>query len=269
MSQHAQLTEVAPVRALSLWLAAIGFFMLAIGELLFSWFPEVGRLEFTLQAAGPVLVAVAFLSEWRTNVARWGWGAFILFFIAILSYGVLWIPYMINPESLGNDSATQRGFFTVGIGFICAAIGIFLVMRRKETQLEHPTHSGEPQIKASVTQLVLLGVGILLNGVNWIWVGQEESHFAEFSLPIIGCLLILIAVISARDGVAAQVGLPAAIAIIVAVLFYTLHFFIDALPAVMDPDWRLTMRLTGIAFALGGVACALSAMHHQKAPTSR
>ena len=36
MSQRAQLTEVAPVRALSLWLAAIGFFMLAIGELLFT-----------------------------------------------------------------------------------------------------------------------------------------------------------------------------------------------------------------------------------------
>jgi hypothetical protein len=265
MSQNVHETNVNSARHLSLWLAAIGFFLFALGTLVFSWFPAEGAFEFTLQTLGPILIAVSLLVNWRTNVARWGRGPVILFFLFIISYGAIWLPYIFSPESLGTESATQRGFYTTGIGIICGAIGVFMVMHRKETQLEHPTDAGRSLIGATFTELLLIGVGVLLNGINWIWIGQEDSHLAEFSLPLIGCVLILIAVISASKALTVRLGRPATIAIILAVFVYALHYLIDVLPAVLDPDWRQTMRVSGVSYALAGVACVLAAVHKGKA----
>ena len=269
MSQHPQLTEVAPVRALSLWLAAIGFFMLAIGELLISWFPTAGGLEFTLQTVGLVLIAVGLLLEWRTHVTQRGWGALVFFFIALLAYAAVWFPYAFAPDSLGTTTATHRGFFTQGIGFICAAIGTFMVMRRKEAQLKLPTNSHDRQIKATFMELLLIGLGCLINGFSWIWVAKEDTRMAEFFLPVLGCLMILIAVVSAREILNVQVGRPAAVFIILGVFVFTLHWALDALPTWVDQDWRQSMRVAGVAFGLGGVACVLAAGHKAKAASLR
>jgi hypothetical protein len=269
MSQNVHETKVNSACHLSLWLAAIGFFLFALGTLVFSWFPAEGAFEFTLQTLGPILIAVSLLVDWRTNFARWGRGPVILFFLFIISYGAIWLPYIFSPDSLGTESATQRGFYTTGIGIVCGAIGVFLVMHRKETQLEHPTDAGRSPISATFTQLLLIGLGVLLNGVNWIWVGQQESHLAEFSLPLIGCVLILIAVTSAYKTLTLRLGRPASTAITLAVFVYTLHYLIDVLPAVMDPDWRQTMRVSGVSYALAGVTCLLVAAHKAKAIDGR
>jgi hypothetical protein len=137
----------------SLWLAAAGFFLLADGTGIFSWFPSVGTLEFTLQALGPVLIAVALLMEWRIHAARWGWAAFIFFLAGILAYGVMWSAYAVDPGSLGDPSATQRGFFTVGIGDLSAAIGMFHVMGRTQRQVANSMASGALPIAATFAQM--------------------------------------------------------------------------------------------------------------------
>jgi hypothetical protein len=264
MSQNAHVANVNSAR-LSLWLAAVGFFLFALGTLVFSWFPAEGAFEFTLQTLGPILIAVSLIVDWRTNIARWGRGPVILFFLFIISYGAIWLPYIFSPESLGTETATQRGFYSTGISIICGAIGVFMVMHRKVTQIEHPTDAGRLLIGATFTELLLIGLGVLLNGINWIWVGQKDSHLAEFSLPLIGCLLILIAVISASKALTVRLGRPATIAIILAVFVYALHYLIDVLPAFMDPDWRQTIRVAGLSYALAGVACVLAASHTSKA----
>jgi len=264
MSQSAHVANVNSAR-LSLWLAAVGFFLFAFGTLVFSWFPAEGAFEFTLQTLGPILIAVSLLVDWHTSIARWGRGPVILFFLFVISYGAIWLPYIFSPESLGTETATQRGFYTTGIGIICGAIGVFMVIHRKETQIEHPTDAGRFLIGTSFTELLLIGLGVLLNGINWIWVGQKDSHLAEFSLPLIGCLLILIAVISASKALTVRLGRPATIAIILAVFVYALHYLIDSLPAIMDPDWRQTIRVAGLSYALAGVACVLAAVHQGKA----
>ena len=259
----------AATNRLSFWLAGIGFFLLAIGELLFSWFPAQGSLEFALQTVGPVLIAIGLLLEWRAHVECRGWGAFIFFFIAILAYAALWLPYALHPESLGTDSASQLGYDTIGVGYICAAIGTFLVMRRKEAQLEHPMQTDEPAIRATFTELLFFGVGALLSGVDCIWVGKEDANLAQFSLLAIGLVLIAIAIISFETHLSSRIGRPAAIAAIAAVVVYALHSCLQSLPAWMDPDWRVSLRITGLAFALGGLSCVLAAVHHQKASASR
>jgi hypothetical protein len=214
---------------------------------------------------GPVLIAIGLLLEWRAHVERRGWGAFIFFFIAILAYAALWLPYALHPESLGTDSASQLGYNTIGVGFLCAAIGTFLVMRRKEAQLERPMQTDEPAIRATFTELLFFGVGALLSGVDCIWIGIEDTNLAQFSLLAIGQVLIAIAIISFETHLSSRIGRPAAIAAIAAVVVYALHSCLQALPAWMDPDWRVSLRITGVAFALGGLSCVLAAVHQNKA----
>ena len=72
MAQNVHEANVNSARHLSLWLAAIAFFLFALGTLVFSWFPAEGAFEFTLQTLGPILIAVSLLVDWRTNVARSG-----------------------------------------------------------------------------------------------------------------------------------------------------------------------------------------------------
>jgi len=267
MTQGTPVATVVHVRATSFLLAALGFLLLAIGELPVSWFPAGGSLEFALQTLGPVLIAVGLIIKSRTFVTRWGASAVIFYVLALLFYAAVWFPYALNPESLGTVTATHRGFFTQGIGFICAAVATFMVMRSKEARLEHPADSREPHIKATFMQLLLIGLGCLINGFSWTWLAQEDTKMAVFFLPVVGCVIVLIAVISCRALITAQVGRPAAIFTILGVFMFMLHWALDMLPSWSDPDWHQSMRVAGIAFALGAVACVLaarrsSAAHH-------
>ena len=269
MWQNVHEAKDTPVRHITLWLAAIGFFMLAIGEVHVSWFPAGGSLEFTLQTLGPVLIAVGLLIQSRTFVTRWGASAVIFYVLALLFYAAVWFPYALNPDSLGTVTATHRGFVTQGIGFICAAVATFMVMRRKEARLAQPTDSREPQIKATFIQLLLIGLGCLINGFSWTWLAQEDTKMAMFFLPVVGCVIVLIAVISCRALITAQVGRPAAIFTILGVFMFMLHWALDMLPTWNDPDWHQSMRVAGVAFACGGVACVLAAAHKAKAAKLR
>jgi hypothetical protein len=268
MSQQNHETEVVPVHRVSLWLAALGFLALAIGAIGVGWFPTVDRLNFVLQALGPALIAVALLIEWRTNVERRGWASFILFLIAILTFGALWIPYVVDPTNLGTASATQLGFLMSGIAAISASLGTFAVMARKESQLNQPVNTGEPLIKATFMQLLLFGVGMLIYGVDLIWVGEEESNHAQFSLLALALLIVMVAVFSFRAHLSLQIGTPAVAFTIVAIAFYALGFVLHSLPSFMNEEWRLLQGLQGIAYVFAAVACASAAIHKTSASKS-
>ena len=133
-------------------------------------------------------IAVALLMRWRIHAARWGWAAFIFFLAGILAYGVMWSAYAVDPGSLGDPSATQRGFFIIGIGSLCAAT--FTQMR-----------------------LFSLGASVCAAGA-FIWLIPTDSKLQHFSLLIIGWALVLLSTIAARNGVAEKVGRPATVMII-------------------------------------------------------
>jgi len=265
MTQGTPVATVVQVRATSFLLAALGFLLLAIGSVGASWFSAYDNLNFALQTIGGLLIALALVLEWRNHVERRGWAALIFFIIAILLFSAIWIPYAINPDTLGTASATQMGFLTSGVAAICVSIGTFLVMRRKEMHLEHPIHSVDPKIKATFTQLLFFGLGTLLYGVDFIWIGEEESNHAQFSLIVIALVLILIAVISFESHLTVQLGRPAVLLTILAVLLYIVDFVLHALPTWMDEEWRLSLGIQGVSYALGAVACLLAASHKSKA----
>ena len=244
----------------SLWVAAAGFFLLVDGTGIISWLPSLGKLEFTLQALGPVLIAVAMLMRWRIHAARWGWAAFIFFLAGILAYGVMWSAYAVDPGSLGDPSATQRGFFTVGIGYLCAAIGMLLVMGRKQRQVANSMAPGELPIAATFTQMVLFSLGVIVCAAgSFIWLIPTDSKLQHFSLLIIGWALVLLSTIAARKDLAEKVGRPATVMIVLAVLVYWLHYVLDALPGWEDQDWRHSMQVSAIAFVFATIACILMA----------
>jgi len=59
MSQDLRDAEVVPVHRATFWLAAAGFLALAVGAEGMGFFPAYDRLDFALQALGPVLLAIA------------------------------------------------------------------------------------------------------------------------------------------------------------------------------------------------------------------
>ena len=248
----------------SLYLLAAGFFMFAIAASVLSWFPVLSSLEFALQSLGPVLVVIALLIGWRIHVARWGWWSFILFLAGILAYGAVWLPYALAPETLGSEMATQRGFITAGISYLCAGAGIFFLMGRGQRQLTTGGRTSDLTPSATFTQLLPLALGVLLNGVDFIWVGPTGSKLQEFSLMIIGWALIVISAILARKLLAARFGRPATVFIILAVLTYWLHFFLDVLPSWVDPEWRQSLHVMGAAFMLGAIAFIVVATRKSK-----
>jgi hypothetical protein len=261
MSQQNHEAKVEPAHGTSLWLAAIGFLALAIGSIGVGWLQTFDRLSFALQALGPALIAVALLIEWRTNVERRGWASFILYLFAIVIFSALWIPYVINPANLGTESANQLGFLLSGIAAISASLGTFAVMARKESQLDQPIDSGGYLIKATFMQLMLFGVGMLIHGVDLIWVGEEESNHAQFSLLALSLLIVMVAVFSFRAHLSVQIGTPAVAFTILAIALYASGFVLHSLPSFLNEEWRLLQGLQGIAYVLGAVACALAAIH--------
>jgi len=247
-------------------LAAAGFLLIALGTGILSWFPTYGALEFTLQALGPVLIAVALLIGWRRHAARWGWVAFIFFLVGILAYGVMWSAYALDPNSLGNVTATQRGFFTVGVGYLCAAIGMFVVIGRKQRQLTNAPRSGELTIAATFAPMWLCAIGALVCAAGgFIWLLSTDSKLQHFSLLIIGWALVVVSALASAKSMAAHLGRPATVLVILAMFSYWLHYVLDALPSWLDADWRQSMHVSGAAFVFAAIAFVVMAARKTRA----
>jgi hypothetical protein len=102
-----------------------------------------------------------------------------------------------------------------------------------------------------------------------IWVGEEESNHAQFSLLALALLIVVVAVFSFRAHLSVQLGTPAVVFTIVAIALYALGFVLHSLPSFMNEEWRLLQGLQGIAYVLAAVACALAAIHKADARTRR
>ncbi len=265
MSRDARVSEVAPVQRASLWVAAVGFIVLAIGSSGPALFPDYGRLSWALGTLGPCIIAAALVMDWRRLVDRCGHAAVVLYILALVTFGAMHFPYAVNPDSLGDETATLVGFIMSGSAAIFAALGIFMVMARKEAQLDRPSDSAGRGIEATFMQLLIFGVGFLLYGVDFLWVGDETTNYAQFSLLIVAVALMLIGVISFRAYLTLQMGRLAVAAVMLALLLFVANWVLHAFPAAADEEWRLSLAFTAAAYVLGGVACALAAVHKANA----
>jgi hypothetical protein len=249
-------------------LAAVGFFLMSLGNVGAGALPALGRYSHAVQAVGPVLIAIAMLVAWRSNAGRLGRTACVFFVIGALGFAAIFLPYAIDLSHLGDDASHQLGYITGGIAWLCIAVGTFLVMRRKEVQLTHPVYSVAPQIKSSFMQILLVGLGAMLFGIDLIWVGEEDANQQQFSLIIVSVLLIFISVIAARRHLSRQWGRPAFVVVCLAILIYCDDFVLHALPVAVDGEWRLSFEIQALAYGLAGVACILVSAHRSKAVTA-
>ena len=261
MSQTARTIDVGSgASRTSLWLAAVGFLLIALGTGILSWFPTARVLEVTVQALGILLIAIALLINWRIHVRRWGWATFIFFLVGTLAYGVMWSEYAIFPNSFDTPEATQRSLIIVGVGYLCAAIGMFLLIGRKHRQLTNAPATGERAVVATFPQLWLFAIGALLSGVGmFVWLIPTATKLQHVGLVIIGWALVAISAIALRKLLTHQVGRVAAILIILAVLAYWAHFVLDVLPIWAHTEWRQPARWTSVAYVFAAISCILMA----------
>lgn len=260
MSRSDREAEPIHVTQTSVWLGAIGFLALAIGESLLCWAPTGGRLEFILLTLGTLCLAAAVLTHLDTHRLRFGLPALVFFNLGILAASAVWVPYIFDPTLFGTGTLTLFTYTCWGSAWTLGAIGTFFVLHRKETRLERGDRKAATTIHASFFQLLSLGVGMLIYGISFIEQSTLPNNNVSGVLGVIGPVLIAISVISHIEHLTLRIGRPAVILTILGISIWSVKNLSRA-----STDWMsdpalfkfFIFGIQGIVFAMGAVACIL------------
>ena len=260
MSRSDREAEPIHVTQTSIWLGAIGFLALAIGESLLCWAPTSGRLEFILLTLGTLCLAAAVLTHLDTHRLRFGLPALVFFNLGILAASAVWAPYIFDPTLFGTGTLTLFTYTCWGSAWTLGAIGTFFVLHRKETRLERGNRKAATTIHASFFQLLSLGVGMLIYGISFVEQSTLPNNNVSGVLGVIGPVLIAISVISHVEHLTLRIGRPAVILTILGISIWSVKNLSRA-----STDWMsdpalfkfFVFGIQGIVFAMGAVACIL------------
>ncbi len=260
MSRSDREAEPIHVTQTSIWLGAIGFLALAIGESLLCWAPTSGRLEFILLTLGTLCLAAAVLTHLDTHRLRFGLPALVFFNLGILAASAVWAPYIFDPTLFGTGTLTLFTYTCWGSAWTLGAIGTFFVLHRKETRLERGDRKAATTIHASFFQLLSLGVGMLIYGISFVEQSTLPNNNVSGVLGVIGPVLIAISVISHVEHLTLRIGRPAVILTILGISIWSVKNLSRAATDWMsDPALFkfFIFGIQGIVFAMGAVACIL------------
>jgi hypothetical protein len=260
MSRSDREAEPIHVTQTSVWLGAIGFLALAVGESLLCWAPTGGRLEFILLTLGTLCLAAALLTHLDTHRLRFGLPALVFFNLGILAASAVWVPYIFDPTLFGSGSLTLFTYTCWGSAWTLGSIGTFFVLHRKETRLERGDRKASTTIHASFFQVLTLGVGMLIYGISFIEQGTLPNNNVSGVLAVVGPVLIAISVISHVEHLTIRLGRPAVILTILGISIWSVKNLSRA-----GTDWMsdpalykfFVFGIQGIVFAMGAVACIL------------
>jgi hypothetical protein len=260
MSRSDREAEPIHVTQTSIWLGAIGFLALSLGESLLCWAPTGGRLEFILLTMGTLCIAAAVLTHLDTHRLRFGLPALVFFNLGILAASAVWVPYIFDPTLFGTGTLTLFTYTCWGSAWTLGAIGTFFVLHRKENRLERGDRKAATTIHASFFQLLSLGVGMLIYGISFIEQGSLPNNQVSGVLSVIGPVLIAISVISHVEHLTLRIGRPAVILTVLGLSIWSVKNLSRAASDWMsDPALYkfFVFGVQGIVFAMGAVACIL------------
>ena len=260
MSRSDREAEPIHVTQTSVWLAAIGFLALSLGQSLLCWAPTGGRLEFILLTAGTLCIAAAILTHLDTHRLRFGLPALVFFNLGILAASAVWIPYVIDPADFGTGKFQLYVYILWGMAWTLGAIGTFFVLHRKEARLERGDRKAATTIHASFFQLLSLGVGMLIYGISFIEQSTLPNNNVSGVLAVVGPVLIAISVISHVEHLTLRIGRPAVILTILGISIWSVKNLSRAATDWMsDPALYkfFIFGIQGIVYAMGAVACIL------------
>ena len=248
----------------TLTLAAVGFVVWAIGYLLIWASPTGTRLEWILCAAGPILLAVAILNHLDHHRRRFGILALILLNVAVVLQAVVFVPYAVNPALRGTPGWGQFAYVAWGASWIIAALGVFVVLARKEARIEHGDKTAETEIHATFFQLATLAVGMLIYGLSFIGLSTDRNSQFLGWLTVIGPALIAVSIIAHVEHLSLRIGRPAVILAIIGVSVWAAKNLVRATTTLMSDPGVSTLvvyGIQGIILMLGAIACVLVLLH--------
>lgn len=267
MPRAERAAEPIRVSRTSIWLGALGFLGLAIGESMLCWLPTGGRFEWILLAISSVLIAAALLTHFDHHRRRFGVAALIFINLGIITSATVWMPYAWDPTLRGTDGGKLFTYFAWGAAWLLGCIGTIFVLVRKERRLKATDKTAETEIHATFSQLVLLGAGMLIYGRSFIGLALDSQNEFASILAVVGPALIALALIAHVEHLTLRIGRPAVILTVIGVSAWALknlsRVFTDWM---QDPSlakfW--VYGIQGIIFALGAIACFL-VLSHKKA----
>jgi len=271
-ANHGSRSTVAPteVSTTSMVLGASGFFAIGLGETLRCWAPSGVRVENVLLIVGTLVLGAAILSHVRSHRSRFGLVAVVLVLLATVLAAVMWLPAVIDPAVLTQETWTRFAYDAWGIAWILGSLATFAVIVRKEQRQTRGGTSEATEIHATYSTLVILAAGMLIYGLGFAEPSSNHNSHFDGLLTVLGPALIAIAVITHFEHLSAQIGRLAVSLIVIGTGAWALKNFTRVFTDWMtDPDAAkfLVYGVQGIIYFLGAVAC-LSVLAHKKSETT-
>jgi len=236
-------TEIHASNA-SLWIGLAGFLSLGAGNVLAAGDPtsQPGRLSWSMQCAGPILIAVAIALHLGHLGYRIGKPAVTLFIVGSSLLGLCTAHLVISPDLWAEKtwSNIAQGLWAVGLLFLSAALASVAV--HKERQIEHriaqvrdigDTDMSNVSVHASFLTLITGSVGFLLYAVGYVQLIEVAGGTRwSWMLQVIGCMLLAVAMINHLEHLVRHIGLGAVIFGVLGAVILS----ISSIPFVVDPE---------------------------------
>ncbi|MEJ6494251.1 MAG: hypothetical protein QNM01_06555 [Actinomycetes bacterium] len=240
----------------SLWLAAVGFLFLGLGNILAVVGSESypSQLSWVFQAVGPVLIAGAVAFQARRLSSRVGKPAVYFLVIGLLMLGLCCLHLSATNELWLEKwwSNVAQGIWAIGL--FSLSFSLIAIASHKQGQVQlvldsQPTSTGAPKsrvtVEASFLALFSGATGYLLYAVGYVQ--NLEVHGGtrwSWTLQVSGCALLAVALYLHRKKLARQIGAPALWFAIAGALILAL----SSIPFVLDPQHYVNSTFWGQSF---------------------
>jgi len=228
----------------SLWVGAVGFFMLGAGNILASGgsLTHPSQLSWVFQFAGPVAIAIAIAVHVGHLGYRIGRLSVGLFIIGTLLLGLCVGHLVISPELWDNKAWSNFAQGLWALGLFCLSAGFAAVAVHKERQIEHgitqvrdlgDTDMSNVSVHASFLSLITGSVGFLLYAVGYVQL-LEVAGGTRWSwiLQIAGCVLLAVAIVYHLERLVHHIGISAVLCGVVSAITLA----ISSVPFAIDPE---------------------------------
>ena len=268
VDSNAQKFEIKASYA-SLLIAMFGFICFGLGNILAGTVNEApGRISWILQWGGPLLLALAVTFHLAHLSYRIGRPAVVFLITGPLLLGLCTTPFLFDPELFVLDSNWSRLAWSLwAVGLLCLAAGFAAVAVHKERQVEHriaqikdvgDTNESDISVHASFFTLILASLGFTLYAAGYIqWIEVPGGNRWGWSLQVIGCVLLAVAIINHVEHLHRRIGKAAVFFAIVGALLLAISSLPYAINIdnVLDPFWGQSFWLI---WGLGALCGAVS-----------
>ena len=254
--------SIEPVHAsyFSLAVGALGFLLAGLGEVLHS--TNASQLVFVMEVLGPLLIAIGAITYIDHLANRLGLWPVILGIIGSMAWALAELPYAMKPANVNVVSWVQFEWNVKGAAFLLISLSLFLVVARKEAQLELGTSDPLTTIHASFKSLTFAAVGFFMTGICYLEVAHSDGRWSRLdkSLVAIGLALIAVGVTTHIDHITNRLGRTAVVLGIIGIFMRALAYLplvANLSFATIEQWYRVGRYVSGAGLILVAVGLVL------------